>query len=69
MPGKLSGGNGDVGKLLDGRVFDDVAVRHEQHAILAEARVLHLHHQATGNAAGVRGGLDGLEERPQDAGA
>ena len=68
MPGKLRGGNGDVGELLDRRLFDDVAVRHEQHAILAQARVFDLHHQATGDAAGVRGGFDGLEERPQHAG-
>ena len=68
MPGKLRRGHRDVRKLLDGRLFDDVAIRHEQHAILAKARVFDLHHQATGNGAGLRGGFDGLEERPQNAG-
>ena len=50
MPGKLRRGDGDIRELLDRRLFDDVAVGHEQHAILAEARVLDLHHQATGDA-------------------
>ena len=39
-----------------------------KHAVLAQARVFDLHHQATGDAAGVRSGFDGLEERAQDAG-
>ena len=68
MTGKLRGGNRDFSKLLDRRVFDDIAVRHEQHAILAQARVFDLHHQATRNAAGMRSGFDRLEERPQHAG-
>src|ERR1039458_2352626 len=61
MPGKLRGGDGDVGKLFDGGVFDYVAVGQEENAVLAKARVFHLQHHATAKRADVRRGFDGLE--------
>ena len=49
LPRKLSGGNRDIRQLFDGGFGNDAAIRHEQNAILAEARVLHLHDHATGS--------------------
>src|ERR1035441_6006027 len=68
MPGKLRGGDGDVGKLFDRGVFDHVAVGQEENAVLAEARVFDLQHHATAKRADVRRGFDGLEERSQAGG-
>src|ERR1035438_7623823 len=68
MPGKLRGGDGDVGKLFDRGGFDHVAVGQEENAVLAEARVFDLQHHATAKRADVRRGFDGLKERAQAGG-
>ena len=64
---QLGGGNRYIRQLFHRRVRDNAAVRHEQHAILPQARVLQFHHQATGSGDGLRGDLDDLKQRPQHA--
>ncbi len=64
---KLRGGNGDVGQLIHGRFGNDAAIGHEQHAVLAEARVLDFHHHATRRRGDAGRDLDDLEQRPQHA--
>ena len=67
VPRQLRGGDRDVGQLLHGRIGNDAAIGHEQHAVLAEARVLDLHDHAARRRGDVRRGLDDLEQRPQHA--
>ena len=64
---QLRGRDGNVAKLLHIRFGDDAAIGHEQHALLPEARVLHLHHHATGSRGGFRRHLDDLKKRAQHA--
>ncbi len=67
VPREPRGGNGDVRKLVHVRFGDHAAVGHEQHAALADARVLDLHDHAARNRGDVRRGLDDLKQRPQHA--
>ena len=67
VPREPRRGNRDVRELIHGRLGNDAAVGHEQHALFADARVLDLHHHAARNGADVRRGLDDLEQRPQHA--
>ena len=67
LVGQLRRRNGYVGQLLHGRLGYDAAIPHEQHPVVPKSRVLHFHHHATGRRRRVRGHLDDLEQRAQDA--
>ena len=67
MPREPRGGNGDVGELIHRRIGNHAAIRHEHHAVFADARVLDFHDHAARSRVDVRRRLDDLEERPQQA--
>ena len=65
--GQLGGGDGNVGKLLDGGFGDDAAIGHEKNPIVPKTGVFDLHDHATGNGGGFRGDFDDLKEGAEDA--
>src|SRR5487761_2620267 len=54
MPGELRRADGDVRQLLHRGVRHHAAVGQEEQAVLADARILELHHRATGGGDDVR---------------
>lgn len=60
---ELSGGDCDVGELIDGGVGNDAAIPHEENAVFAEAAVLYFHDLTTGGSSCLGSNFYDLEER------
>ena len=64
----MSGGDGDLGELIGGRVDVEATVGEDQRAVGAELRGVGAHHEEGRDQLGARGGLEDLKRGAQGVG-